>query len=59
MKLYMVMKLVTEVAVGEHTGTMTKGEYMIPAFESLDDANMHSEDGKYQIMVVKTVEVKK
>ena len=56
MKLYLVMKAVSSMAVNGQICNLLKGEYILPAFSTLEKAKEHFCDGKFQISVVEAEE---
>lgn len=56
MKLYLVMKAVTTMAVAGQACNLSEGEYAIPAFADLKKAEEHANNGKFDICVVEAGE---
>lgn len=54
MKLYLVMKTVSSMAVAGQICSLPDGEYIIPAFADLKKAEEHANNGKFDIRVVET-----
>ena len=52
MKLYLVMKAVSSMAVAGQSCNLSEGEYVIPAFADLKKAEEHANNGKFNICVV-------
>jgi hypothetical protein len=52
MKLYLVMKAVSGMTVAGQFCSLPDGEYIIPAFADLKEAEEHANNGKFNIYVV-------
>ena len=52
MKLYLVMKAVSSMAVAGQICSLPDGEYAIPAFADFKKAEEHANNGKFNIYVV-------
>lgn len=52
MKLYLVMKAVSNMTVAGQIYSLPDGEYAIPAFTDLKKAEKHANNGKFNIHVV-------
>ena len=56
MKLYLVMKAVSGMAVAGQICNLPEGEYVIPAFTDLKNAEEHASNGKFNIYAVEAKE---
>lgn len=54
MKLYLVMKAVSAMAVDGQICNLPEGEYAIPAFADLKKAEEHANNGEFNILVVES-----
>lgn len=54
MKIYLVMKAVSSMAVAGRICNLSEGEYVIPAFADLKKAEEHASNGKFNIYVVES-----
>lgn len=58
MKYYMVMKLQNTLEVLGREGKLPDGFHYVPVFERREEAEEHSESGKYEIVMIETTTTK-